>query len=99
MHPDHPNDIVCDTCPARAPWMGSKEATEDSARFKGWRLFDGVSLTGAPMRRACCPGCGSNAVPRPPSARAVMEGQLEFPGLALPVPGGKKKRGGKREMS
>jgi hypothetical protein len=98
VHPEHPDDVVCDTCTERSPWMDSVAATLDRARFKGWRVFDGFGLTGKPIKVACCPACFRTGAPARPLATAVMEDQMELPGLITPVPVAKSKRN-KRQMS
>jgi hypothetical protein len=100
VFPIDPRDIVCDTCPARSPWSSSVATTEDRARFKGWRLFDGPGLTGKALKVACCPACFRTGAPARPSVTAVMEGQEDLLGLITPVPVPKKNtRSSKRQMS
>jgi hypothetical protein len=96
VHPEHPGDLVCDTCPNRSVWMDTVEATLDRARFLGWRVFDGPGMTGKPLKVACCPECFRTGAPARPASTAVMENQLELPGLIMPVP---KSKRNKRQMS
>lgn len=97
-HPEHPGDLVCDTCPNRSVWMDSERATLDRARFLGWRVFDGPGMTGKALKVACCPQCFATGAPKRPASTAVMENQLELPGLITPVPVAKARRN-KRQMS
>lgn len=92
VFPEHPNDLVCDTCPERCPWSDSVEATIDRARFRGWRVFDGYGMTGKPLKVACCPGCFKSGAPARPNAAAVLPDQMELPGLITPLPLAKKAR-------
>lgn len=100
VFPEHPNDLVCDTCPARCPWSDSVQATIDRARFKGWRVFGGAGLTGKPLKVVCCAACFKAGAPARPSVTAVMEGQEDLLGLITPVPVAKKSRKtSKRQIS
>jgi hypothetical protein len=98
LHPVHPKDLVCGTCPARSPWMSSEATTVDRARFQGWRVFDGPSMTGKDLKVVCCPACFKAGTAARPTGTPVLEDQLELPGLITPVPV-PKKRSGKRQMS
>lgn len=99
VHPEDPRDLVCDTCPQRSPWMDTVQATVDRAVFRGWRVFDGPSLTGKPLKVACCPECLRTGAPARATGTPVLKGQLDLPGLVTPVPVAKAKRSNRRQMS
>jgi hypothetical protein len=50
-----PGDLQCQKCLAVYPWRGSKALTEAAARFRDWRVFEGVTHGGAEMRVVLCP--------------------------------------------
>lgn len=64
-------ELVCQRC--RAVLTGSTEqSTKTRARVRGWRIFDGVTLTGEPLVvRLCAVCCKTPMVLRAP----VLEGQ------------------------
>jgi hypothetical protein len=98
VHPIDPRDLVCDTCPNRCPYGASPAATEEMARVRGWRVFDGPSLTDKPLKVACCPECFRTGTPARPTGVPVLEGQLDLPGLITPIPVQRSKTN-KRQMS
>lgn len=85
LHPDHPDDLVCDTCPVRYPYAATPEETRDAARFRGWRVYVGAGMTGKPLNVVCCPACFKTGAPPRPNATVVLEGQLDLPGMITPV--------------
>lgn len=100
-HPRHPNDVVCQTCTDRAPWMDTEVATWERARILGWKLYRGLSLADTELVRRICPACWASGSPAPKvKARDPLPGQMDLPGLITPIPVEKSKaKKSNRQMS
>ena len=98
VHPVDLRDLMCDTCPARYPWIGTLQETVDRARVAQWKIYDGPSFLGTMVKWTFCPQCFGTGSPPRPNSRHVLEGQMDLPGLEAPAPVPKGKRNS-REMS
>lgn len=52
--------LYCDnysTCNSYLYGLATKEATETKARVRGWHLYEGVTMGGAPHLGVLCPKC------------------------------------------
>lgn len=79
MNPGH---IACDnyeTCGSVAQWRGSTQATYQSARVKGWHIFQGSTMGGAQLTAVICDKCIGTNRSRLEPAPKVLPGQLELP--------------------
>jgi len=72
--------LYCDnyvTCKSRYPLHQDQAGTEARAHARGWHLFHGHTVGGAPDHHVLCPDCvGPRAFRRPPAV--VLEGQQEL---------------------
>jgi hypothetical protein len=72
-------NLYCDnhaTCGELVWDQGGKEHTEAVARVKGWHLFDGLTMGGAPHKAALGPRCVGTS--RREAAPQVLAGQEEL---------------------
>jgi hypothetical protein len=70
--------LYCDnysSCNSYLYGLATKEATETKARVRGWHLFDGTTIGGAPHRGTLCPKCVGPHRGPVISGRRVLEGQ------------------------
>jgi len=70
--------IRCQGCAAELMDIGSVELTVARGRFLGWRIFDGESAAGTPLKACWCPSCVDKDRPRAPKPPPNLEGQLTF---------------------
>lgn len=111
--PADPDDLICDTCPNRFTYRGDTFHTFESARVKGWHIYQHIVATytrgddpAGTVRnidtRILCPDCvgtpRSRLEPPPP----VLEGQgdmFDVLGItAQPVEKERKHRKGKENQ-
>jgi hypothetical protein len=52
-----PGDLVCQKCRAIYQWRGTRAKTEAAARFRQWRVFEGITLGGSELKVVLCPDC------------------------------------------
>jgi hypothetical protein len=83
----NPDDLYCDTCTTSYPSKGSMYATFESARVKGWHIYQHVQVafirsTGEQdvtvETRTLCPKCVGTPRSRLESAPLVLEGQADI---------------------
>lgn len=112
--PADPDDLICDTCPTRFPAKGDTFRTFESARVKGWHIYQRVQVQMSTSltddvhdkiivdTRILCPECVGTPRSKLPPAPLVLEGQADIlEDLAIEVkPVEKEKKNPKgREMS
>ena len=87
--PQDPDDLICDSCGTRYPFKGDTLRTFESARVKGWHIYQNVILkldkvtgyqigsTVVDTRILCaeCVGTPRSKLPPPP---VVLEGQADI---------------------
>lgn len=89
IQPADPDDLICDTCPERYPYNGSIFTTFESARVKGWHIYQHVQATldrntGSPVgpatvdTRILCPSCIGTPRSRPQPPPQILEGQSDI---------------------
>jgi hypothetical protein len=85
--PADPDDLICDTCPERYPSQGDVLRTFESARVKGWHIYQNVMIKysrGTGERdfdvdtRILCPKCVGTPRSQLPPAPTVLEGQADI---------------------
>lgn len=76
--PIHPNDLICDTCPARVPWMDTEAATVERGRARGWHIYRGPSVAGTMISKTHCETCINRGRPQRPDRNTVLPDQLDL---------------------
>lgn len=85
--PADPDDLICDTCPQRYPYRGDTLRTFESARVKGWHIYQHVKVemsrsTGhrdaTVVTRILCPECVGTPRSKLSPAPLVLEGQADI---------------------
>lgn len=85
--PADPDDLICDTCPTRYPWKGETFRTFESARVKGWHIYQELKAelsrgTGQSavtvFTKILCPECVGTPRSKLPPAPLVLEGQADI---------------------
>jgi hypothetical protein len=71
-------DLQCQKCPDFFLWRIDDLTTEYAARFSDWKVFRGISETGAWIDVVLCPKCGGNIVKRRVSKIEPIAGQESF---------------------
>ena len=85
--PADPDDLICDTCPNRYPYQGETLRTFESARVKGWHIYQQVTARGSRstgessvriFTKVLCPECVGTPRSKLPPPPAVLEGQADI---------------------
>lgn len=74
--------ITCQGCNDWVLDLNTSAETEARARFLGWRVFDGTSAGGTPLKASWCPQCFEKGIPvRSRKLVPQQDGQLTFDDL------------------